>query len=146
MDRRPARAFLLLIAAQTAHSIEEYWFRLYDVLAPARAVSDALGIYRPAGFALANAALIGFGLWCYFARLRRGRPGSRGLAWFWAVLELSNGLAHGALALAAGGYFPGLATAPLLLAASAWLIACLRSDRGRSPAEPALTPAESAQD
>ena len=125
MDRRLSRAFLLLIAAQALHSIEEYWFRLYDLLAPARAVSDALGIHRPAGFAIANAALIGFGLWCYFARIRRNLPGARGLAWFWAVLEILNSLAHCALAVAAGGYFPGIATAPLLLAAATFLIARL---------------------
>jgi hypothetical protein len=135
MDRRICRAFLLLLAAQTAHSIEEYWFRLYDLLAPARAVSDALGIHRPTGFAIANAALIGFGLWCY-ARIRRGLPGARGLAWFWAVTEILNSLAHGALALAAGGYFPGIATAPLLLAAGLLLISGLRSAGQRSPANP----------
>ena len=130
MGSRLSRPFLLLIAAQALHSIEEYWFRLYDLLAPARAVSDALGIYRPAGFAVANAALIGFGLWCWFARLRRNLPGSRGLAWFWAVIELLNSLAHCALAFAAGGYFPGIATTPLLLAAAAFLISRLRAERG----------------
>ena len=135
MDRRLRRAFLLLIAAQTAHSIEEYWFRLYDLFAPARAVSDALGIHRPIGFAITNAALIGFGLWCY-ARIRRALPGSRGLAWFWAVSEILNSLAHGALALAAGGYFPGIATAPLLLGSGLFLISSLRSEGRRSPANP----------
>ena len=135
MDRRTARAFLLLIAAQATHSIEEYWFRLYDLLAPARAVSDALGIERSAGFAVANSALISLGIWCYFARLRGGLPGSRGLAWFWAVIEILNGLAHGALSLAAGGYFPGIATAPLLLASALVLIFCLRSEGRRSPAD-----------
>lgn len=113
--RRPATLFLLLIASQAAHSIEEYWFRLYDVLAPARYVSDALGLPRPAGFALANLALVGFGLWCWLARVRVGRGAWRGYAWFWAVMESANGLGHLALAIAAGGYFPGLATAPLLL-------------------------------
>jgi hypothetical protein len=31
-------AFLALILAQAAHSVEQYAFRLYDVLAPARYV------------------------------------------------------------------------------------------------------------
>lgn len=135
MDRRIRRAFLLLIAAQAVHSIEEYWFRLYDLLAPAGAVSDALGIHRPTGFAITNAALIGFGLWCY-VRIRRALPGSRGLAWFWAVIEILNSLAHGALALAAGGYFPGIATAPFLLATGLLLISNLRSEGRRSLANP----------
>lgn len=136
MDRRTRRAFLLLIAVQTAHSAEEYWFRLYDLLAPARALSEAPGLGRPAGFILVNAALIGFGLWCYLARIRRDRPGARGLAWLWAVLELLNGLGHGALALAAGGYFPGLATAPFLLATAFLLVRYLISEGQQGPANP----------
>jgi hypothetical protein len=130
MDERTRIAFLLLIGAQALHSIEEYRFRLYDVLAPARAVSEALGVDRQLGFAVANAALIGFGLWCYFARVRPDHGWGRGFAWFWALLEIANALAHGALAIAAGGYFPGLATAPLLLAAGLHLVWRLQARPG----------------
>lgn len=133
MDRRTAGAFLLLIAAQMAHSVEEYRFRLYDLFAPARAISDAFGLDRAAGFAVANGALIGFGLWCYLARVRPGRRGARPLAWSWAVLELLNGLGHCTLAVAAGGYFPGVATAPLLLAAGTWLAWTLRLRAAPNP-------------
>ena len=111
--------FLALILAQAAHSVEEYFFRLYDVLAPARYVSSLFGIDRQVGFVIVNSALVLFGLWCWFAKVRRGR--GRGLAWFWALLEIANGCAHVALAATAGGYFPGLATAPLLLALGGWL-------------------------
>ena len=38
---------------------------------------------------------------------------------------MANGLAHIALAVIAGGYFPGLYTAPLLLGLGAWLAARL---------------------
>jgi hypothetical protein len=117
VDSRARLAFLLLVAAQAVHSIEEYCLRLYDVLAPARAVSEALGLDRQLGFAVSNTALIAFGLWCYFARIRPDHRSARIYAWCWALLEIANALAHGALAMAAGGYFPGLATAPLLLAA-----------------------------
>jgi hypothetical protein len=130
MDDRTRLTFLLLIGAQALHSIEEYIFRLYDVLAPARAVSEALGVDRRLGFAVANAALIAFGLWCYFARIRRDHRSARIYAWFWALLEIANALAHGALAISAGGYFPGLVTAPLLLAAGLHLVWRLRSRRG----------------
>ncbi len=114
--------FLALILAQAAHSVEEYAFRLYDVLASARYVSGLFGVDRQAGFVVANAALVLFGLWCWYARVRPGRRGARGLAWFWALLEIANGLGHLALAAFAGGYFPGLATAPFLLAIGAWLV------------------------
>ena len=68
------RLFLALILAQALHSIEEYAFRLYDVLAPARWVSDLVGIDRAIGFVFANPLLVSFGLWCYAARVRRDHP------------------------------------------------------------------------
>ena len=40
MDRTTRLAFLLVILAQAAHSIEEYAFRLYDLFPPARFVAD----------------------------------------------------------------------------------------------------------
>ncbi|HEX8574435.1 MAG TPA: HXXEE domain-containing protein [Allosphingosinicella sp.] len=116
--------FLALVVAQAAHSVEEYVFRLYDLLAPARYVSGLLGIDRQVGFVAANAALVLFGLWCWNRKRRLGRTA---LAWFWALLEIANGCAHIALAVAAGGYFPGLATAPLLLAVGGLLAWRLRS-------------------
>ena len=88
-------------------------------------MADAFGVDRPLGFIIANCALVGFGLWCWFARVGPGRPSARTFAWFWALLECANALAHFALAIAAGGYFPGLATAPLLLGIGALLIARL---------------------
>ena len=118
--------FAALVAAQAAHSTEEYVFRLYDVLAPARFVSDSIGFDRPIGFLIANSALIGFGLWCYLARVRPGKGAWRGLAWFWALLEMANSIAHLALAAAAGGYFPGLFTAPVLAILAGLLIVRLR--------------------
>lgn len=94
---RPLRnIFLALILAQAAHSVEEYAFRLYDVLAPARYVSSLFGVDRQIGFVVVNCALVLFGLWCWQARVRPGR--GRGLVWFWALLETTNGIAHIALA------------------------------------------------
>ena len=119
--------FGLLIAAQAVHSVEEYVTRLYDVLAPARLVSDAFGLDRPSGFIAANLLLNLFGLWCWLAHVRPGRGGWRGLAWFWAILESANGTAHLALAILADGYFPGLFTAPLLFALGIALAARLRA-------------------
>ena len=119
MDSRGRGLFLALILAQAAHSAEEYAFRLYDVLAPARYVSSLFGVERQIGFVIVNTALVLFGLWCWHARVRMER--GRGLAWFWAALEIANGCAHFALAWIAGAYFPGLATAPLLLGLGGWL-------------------------
>jgi Protein of unknown function with HXXEE motif len=126
MEPGDRTAFLALIAAQAVHSVEEYLFRLYDVFAPARLISDLLGLDRAIGFVAFNAALLLFGLWCYLARVRPARHSGLGFVWFWAVLEIANGLGHIALAIAAGGYFPGVATAPLLLAIGGFLVLRLR--------------------
>ena len=125
MDLRSRAAFLALILAQAAHSIEEYAFRLFDVLAPTRFISSLFSSDLARGFAIANAALVLFGVWCV-TRVYRRLPSARRLAWFWALLELGNGVGHCAFALAHGGYFPGVGTAPLLLGTSIYLIARLR--------------------
>jgi hypothetical protein len=136
MQRRASLLFAGLIAAQAAHSYEEYATALYDVLAPARFLSGLLGLERPAGFLILNFVLNLFGLWCWLARVRPRRGAWRAYAWFWALLEMGNGTAHLLFALVAGGYFPGAATAPLLLGLGAALPLALRADAGRS--DPAL--------
>lgn len=133
MDPRGRGAFLVLIVVQAAHSIEEYVFRLFDVFAPARFVSGLFSRDLALGFAIANAALVLFGAWCYLARVRPGHPAARALAWFWALLELGNGAGHLLLAVSRGAYFPGAATAPLLLGASLYLAARLLATPGDSP-------------
>ena len=123
------RLFLWLIVVQAAHSVEEYLFRLYDVLAPARWVSGLLTDDLAAGFALANTCIILLGVWCYLARVRTSHPSGRGWAWFWAALEGANGAGHLAFAAGARSYFPGAATAPALLALSLALSVSLARDR-----------------
>jgi len=121
MDARARLTFLALIAAQAAHSIEEYVFRLFDVFAPARFVSGLVSSDLATGFAIVNAAMVLFGVWCYVARVRPRCPSARGFAWFWTFLELGNGVGHIAIAVSRGAYFPGVATAPFLLATSSYI-------------------------
>ncbi len=118
MKPRSQDLFLGLILSQALHSIEEYCFRLYDMLAPARFISSMVSSDLALGFAIANIVLVLFGLWCYLARVRRTHPSGRSWAWFWTVLEAVNGTNHLILAMSSGGYFPGAATAPLLLGVS----------------------------
>jgi hypothetical protein len=122
MTVRMRTAFLWLIVTQAAHSAEEYVFRLYDVLAPARFVSGLLSDDLARGFAIANVLLVLAGVACYLAIVRPGRPLARGVAWFWSLLEFGNGIGHSGLALARLGYFPGVATAPALLGISGYLL------------------------
>jgi hypothetical protein len=96
--------FLLLILSQGAHSVEEYVTRLYEVFAPARFVSGLVSNDLGLGCLVVNSALVMFGLWCWAVPVRSGGHAARGLIWFWAILELGNGIGHSALALSRGGY------------------------------------------
>jgi hypothetical protein len=65
--------------------------------------------------------------------------------WFLAIAGMANGVAHPALALRTGGYFPGLVTAPFLGVAGLRLWRCLLdATAGReSPTAPPRTAARS---
>lgn len=121
VDNASRTVFALLILAQAAHSVEEYRFRLFDVFAPARFVGELFSNDVAVGFANANVGIVLAGAWCYWARVRPSHPSARGFAWFWVGLELANGLGHVLFAASRGGYFPGVGTAPLLIALSAYL-------------------------
>jgi hypothetical protein len=102
------------------------------VFTPARVVSGLVSADLAFGFAVANAAVVAFGLWCYVARVRTNRPSGPAWAWFWAVVELANASVHATLALVRGGYFPGVATAPVLAGVSAYLAVKLSQTRRAS--------------
>ncbi len=121
VEPRSQRVFLFLVLAQALHSIEEYVTKLYDVLAPAQFVSSLVSNDLALGFAIVNIAIVTLGLWCWAVPIRSGWPVAPGVAWFWTILELGNGLGHCLLALRQRGYFPGLVTAPLLLIFASWL-------------------------
>jgi len=80
VDRRIAPAFLLLILAQAAHSIEQRAAGLYEVFAPARFLSELVSGDLGVGFAVVNAALVTFGLWCWWFPVRSGWRSWRSLA------------------------------------------------------------------
>ncbi len=121
MGQRTRTAFLLLILVQAAHSTEEYVFALYDVFAPARFASELISSNPALGFALLNAAIVAFGAWCYLARIRPGRASAPGWMWPWVFVSLGNGVVHSTMAVLRGGYFPGVATAPILFVLAAFI-------------------------
>jgi hypothetical protein len=124
--------FLALIVVQGAHSIEEYVFGLYEVFAPARFASGLVSNDLATGFAILNVTIVAFGIWCYAARVGPGRPSAPGWIWAWILLELGNGVVHTTMAVLRGGYFPGVATAPLLFLLALFLATRLLRAR-RSP-------------
>lgn len=106
--------FLLLIISQALHSFEEYYFSLWEVLAPARTISGLFSDDLFRGFAIVNTSIVIFGFWCYFGPVNRSWDTARLFAWFWVLLELANSFGHSYFAIIEGGYFPGLYTMPLL--------------------------------
>ncbi len=119
--KSPRTGFLLLILSQALHSVEEFYFSLWEVLAPARMVSGLVSEDLPFGFAVVNSTVVLFGLWCYLFPVRRSAPGARVIMWIWVVVELGNCIGHTLLAIGANGYFPGLYTTPALFVASCFV-------------------------
>lgn len=107
--------FGALIAAQAAHSIEEYVGRLWESFPPARFMSGLVSQDLERGFVVLNVALVSFGLWCLLWPVRKGWPSAAAFATGWMVVEIINGIGHPLWTLRQGAYTPGVATAPILL-------------------------------
>jgi hypothetical protein len=120
-------SFLALVAVQAAHSFEEYRGRLWEGFAPARMVSGLISNDLERGFLIGNVVLVAFGLWCFLWPIRRDWRIAVPLAWLWAGIELINGISHPLLSLRAGGYTPGVATAPVLFVLALYLASQLRA-------------------
>ena len=112
---RSKATFLALVVVQTAHSVEEYLGRLWDVFPPARFVTGLISEDRRFGFIVFNVALISFGIWCFFWPVLRRWSSATAFMSFWVVIELINGAGHILWSVQARGYTPGVITAPLLL-------------------------------
>jgi hypothetical protein len=113
INRKARIAFLALVIAQAAHSIEEYVFRLYEVFAPARFVSGLISTDLRTGFIVFNLAFVAFGFWCYAVPVRRALPAAIPLMWLFIVVEILNGIGHPAISIMERTYIPGTATAPV---------------------------------
>jgi hypothetical protein len=126
-------SFLTLVAAQAAHSVEEYIGRLYDVFPPARLVTSLISEDRERGFVILNIALISFGLWCFVWPVRGQWSSAIPLVWLWIVIEVVNGIGHPLWTLVQLGYTPGVATAPILLFLALYLAWQLTTGRAFPP-------------
>jgi hypothetical protein len=113
--------FGALVVAQTAHSIEEYFGRLWDSFPPARFLTGLISSDRELGFLVINVGLLAFGVWCLLWPIRRNWLSASVFAWLWVVVEIINGIGHPAWSLWRGGYTPGVLTAPILLVLSIYL-------------------------
>jgi len=126
--------FGLLILAQAAHSLEEYFGRLWESFPPAHALTGLVSPDRKFGFLVINVVLVTFGVWCYVWPVLRRWRSAPAFATGWAIMESLNGVGHTLWSLRQGGYTPGVATAPIILALSITLLTQLRTGRERESA------------
>ena len=117
--------FLALVLTQALHSIEEYIGKLWEVFPPARYLTGLISRNHETGFIIINVSIFLFGLWCWLMPIRKNLTYATGLIWVWIIIELINGIGHPAWALYRQSYEPGVATAPLLLVLSIYLIRSL---------------------
>jgi hypothetical protein len=107
--RRPTGVFIGAMACQVLHFSEEYTTRFYQqfpmVLGLSAWSSSFFLVFNLTWLAIWTAAVFG---------LRAGHPAAFFPTWFLAIASIANGIAHPRLSVRAGGYFPGLFTAPFV--------------------------------
>ena len=116
-----ARSLALAVGVQSVHFAEEAATGLHERLG---ALLGLPGIPLSV-FVVFN--LMWLGIWAASVPgVRSARAVAFFAAWFLAIAGMFNGIAHPLLAIAAGGYFPGLVSSPFIGAASVWLWLRLR--------------------
>jgi hypothetical protein len=125
--------FGALMVAQAAHSVEEYTGRLWESFPPARFVTGLVSQDHELAFVVINTSLVVFGMWCFFFPVRRGWPSAVPLAWGWIAVDFVNGIGHPLWTLRQGGYTPGVATAPVLLALAVYLAMQIKASTSGPP-------------
>lgn len=129
MARQIHIAYLLLVLAQAAHSIEEYIGRLWENFPPATYLCSLISDDLEKGFLIINFGLFVFGIGSWYFLVRKNHITAPIVIWFWIIIELINGVGHPIWAIVQGRYQPGVITAPLLLIIA---ILLLRSILNRS--------------
>ena len=127
--------FLCIVFSQTLHSLEEYYFSLWEVFAPARIASNFVSSDVETGFIIINTSVVSFGFWTYYWPVSKAWHPAVALMWFWIVFELGNSLGHVFFAVGAGEYFPGIYTAPLLFASCCYTGMIIRQSKKLSEPE-----------
>ncbi len=111
-----ARALALAVGLQSLHFAEEVATGLHERF-PALLDLPSMPL---SFFVIFN--LTWLGIWvASVPGLRSARASAFFAAWFLAIAGMINLIAHPLLAIAAGGYFPGLVSSPFIGGASVWL-------------------------
>ncbi len=111
-----ARAFAVAVAVQGVHFAEEAATGFHQRFGPLFGLPpmpfSVFAAFNLAWIAIWIASVPG---------LRSANAAAFFAAWFLAIAGMLNLAGHPLLAVAAGGYFPGLVTSPLIGAAGVWL-------------------------
>jgi len=115
--RQVLPAYLLAVCAQSMHLVEEYRAGFYLEFPPILGAAP----WSATAFLIFNVTwLVVFGL-VALGVAHRWRPAAVGALFLALGGGVLNGLAHVALAIRVGGYFPGLYTAPVVFVAGTYL-------------------------
>jgi hypothetical protein len=115
------------LSVQAAHFGEEL------VMGFARRFPETLGLAPWSTLFFVGFNLSWLAAWTaalFAAAARRATMPAAAALWFLGLAAIANGFAHPILAFAAGGYFPGVATAPFLGLAGLMLVWRLRRPPG----------------
>ena len=116
-----ARSLTVAVGVQGVHFVEEAATNFHELFP---ALVGLPGMPRSV-FIIVN--LVWIGIWIASIRgILSGRPAAFFAAWFLALAGMFNGIGHPLMSIAAGGYFPGLMTSPVIGVASVWLWLRLR--------------------
>ncbi|HUS02832.1 MAG TPA: HXXEE domain-containing protein [Chitinophagaceae bacterium] len=121
MSNKIKIAFLLLVLTQAAHSIEEYYGKLWEVYAPAKFITSLVSNDHEKGFVIINIALFIAGILIWLAAIRNFPPAIVPV-WVLTILEIINSVGHSVWAVMERDYVPGVATAPVLFILAIYLI------------------------
>jgi hypothetical protein len=107
--RRTERVFLIGLAAQCLHFMEEFVTHFPDRFPP------LLGLppWSENFFVIFNLTWLAIWIWSAIG-LQKGYWFALFPVWFFAIASIANGIAHPVLAIVVRGYFPGLITSPVV--------------------------------
>ena len=121
MNKKIKIAFLLLVLTQAAHSIEEYYGKLWEVYAPAKFITGLVSSDHEKGFVIINIALFIAGMLIWVAAVRNNLSAIV-LVWILTIMEIINSIGHSVWAIMERDYVPGVATAPILFILAIYLL------------------------
>lgn len=129
MNAKIKIAFLILVLIQGAHSVEEYFGKLWEVFQPAKFLSGLVSNNLETGFLIINIGLFIFGIWSWAIPVRKDYSIAGSIIWIFIVIEIINGIGHPIWAIYEMSYVPGVITAPILLVLAIYLFREIRKNQ-----------------